>query len=210
MEPEELSSHGSPRVLILSIVSLIVIVIAIGWIVMFARNRVREARNYAKSERLQDEVSNQNQTVTGVLGLSLKGTNTTYRAGQTVTLFVYADSKQSEITGYDAVLSYDTKKVRFESVKSVLDGMDIYETEDVMEDGTAELIITGIQSLSAPKPFVFNNTALAEVTFVVLDSGPIDVSLVYEPGSQRESNLVTTHNQDILSSVVGARLNETR
>lgn len=209
MEPEEMSSHGTSRVFLLSILSLFVITIAIVGIVVFARNRVREARNYARSERLQ-EVTKSSTVTTGTLGLAPKGSATSYRAGQTVTLFVYADSKEQEITGYDAVLRFDPKKIRFESVKSVLDGMEIYETEDQLENGMSELIVTGIQGLGTSKPFVFNNTALVEVTFTVLDAGPISVDLMYEPGSQRESNLITTHNQDIVSSVMGTTLNETQ
>lgn len=206
-----MSSQGTSRVFLLSVLSVIVITVAIVGIVIFARNRVREAKNYSKSERLQEKkAAPVSEVVTGSLGLSPKGTATTYKAGDTVSLFVYADSKGQEITGYDAVLRYDSKRVRFESVKSVLEGMDIYETEDELDTGMSELIVTGIQSLSVTQPFVFTNTALAEVTFTVLQSGPTTIQLVYEPGSQRESNLITTHNEDIVSSVMGMTLNEAK
>ena len=180
-----------------------VIVVVIVAIIGFARNRVQQARHAVTSG---SEQTQEQYVITGRIGLSPKGTHTSYKKGQTVTLFVYADSQEQEITGYDAVLRYDTNKIRFESVTSVLEGMDIYETEDAIGADTRELIVTGIQSMSQGEPFVFNNTALAEVTFTVLESGPVDISLVYEPGSQRESNLITSRNQDILSTVIGTTL----
>jgi Cohesin domain len=208
MEPEELSSHGTSRVLVLSVVSLVVITVAIIGIVIFARNRVKEARDLSRSNTLQEEVKKQEETVTGRIGLSIKGTALRFSAGQTVTLFVYADSQKQEIMGYDAVLRYDTKQLRFENVKSIFEGISIYETEDSVAENTSELILTGIPSSSSQGPFVFHNTALAEVTFTVLDSSPITIDVAYEPGSSRESNLMTPQNQDIVSSVLGVTLNE--
>lgn len=207
MEPEEMAPHTTSRVLVLSVVSLIVISVAIIGIVVFARNRVKEARDLSRSKTLQKEEKKMDEAITGRIGLSVKGTTTRFTAGQTATFFIYADSKGQAITGYDAVLRYNTKQVRFESVNSVFDGLDIYETEDSVSKDVSELIVTGIQSISAPDPFVLSNTALAEVTFTVLQSAPISIDVVYEPGSERESNLMTAKNQDILSAVIGAKLN---
>lgn len=203
MEPEELPSQKSSRVVLLSIGSLVIISIIIVVIIGFARNRVQKAR-HAIAPRI--EQTQEQDTITGRIGLSPKGSSVQYRKGQTVTIFVYADSQEQEITGYDAVLRYDTTQVKFENVKSVLEGMDVYETEDAVSEEASELIITGIQSISQSEPFVFNNTALAEVTFTTLANGPIDIDVVYEPGSQRESNLITSRNQDILSTVTGITL----
>lgn len=204
MEPEELPKQGASKLMLLSVGSLIVITVAIIAIVLFARDRVEEARDVARSNALQEET--EQTVVTGRIGLLPKGDASQIRRGETVTMFVYADSQEQEITGYDAVLRYDPAQLEFDSVISVLEGMDIYETEEALESGQNELIITGIQSLSQSEPFVFNNTALAEVTFNVLQSGEADIEIVYEPGSHRESNLITPRNQDILSTVVGATL----
>ena len=203
MEPEEQPVQSTSKVVFLGIGSVIIIIVLIVLIVSFARNRVQRARHMVSTGAEQSQLTDE---ITGRIGLSVKGSKDTFRRGDTVTLFVYADSQGQEITGYDAVLKYDPTQVTFVSVKSVIDGMDIYETEDELEDGTSELIITGIQSLSQGDPFVFDNTALAEVTFTMADRGPLDIDVVYEPGSQRESNLITSSNQDILSTVVGATL----
>ena len=205
MEPEEQPQNRKERVMILSIGSLALIVVAVVAIIIFARGRVDKARTTIQPTggRTGDQ---KESIISGKVGLAPKGDATSFRKGQSVTLFVYADSRGQEITGYDVVLRYDTTKVRFESVKSVLEGMDIYETEGEVAPNTSELIVTGVQSLDQNDPFMLSQTALAEVTFTVLDRGPVEIDLVYEPGSQRESNLITSRNQDILSTVVGTTL----
>jgi len=210
MEPEEQSPHQTSRIVILSFVSIILIIVAVSSIVSFARRRILIKKTTPMMIEKQKDVAivpTQAQKVTGRVGLMTKGTQTTFRRGQVVTLYVYADSKGQEITGFDAVLRYNPAKARFESVKSILDGMDVYETEDSVAPDASELIITGIQGLGTHSPFMFQNTALAEVSFTMLSGGKIPVDVVYEPGSQRETNLITTHNEDIVSTVVGITLN---
>lgn len=209
MEPEEQSPHQTSRIVILVTVSIILIVVAVFSIVSFARRRILIKKTTPMAIVKENDVSSapsQAQKLTGRVGVMIKGTQATFRRGQVVTLYVYADSQAQEITGFDAVLRYNPKKIRFESVKSILEGMDVYETEDTVADDASELIITGIQGLGTQSPFVLNNTALAEVSFTVLAGGEIPIEVVYEPGSQRETNLITTHNEDIVSNVVGLTL----
>ncbi len=198
---------GKNRVVMLSIISLVVIVVVVGLIVMFAKDRVQIARQ--NDTQVPQETGEQVQsTISGRLGLSTKGSTTEFRQGQQVTLFVYANSNAQEIIGYDAVIRYNTDEVEFESVKSVLDGMEVFESVQPVGETQSELIVTGIQSLNQETPFVLDDTALAEVTFTVLTSGPVDLELMFEPGSNQESNLRTASNQDILSTVTGTTLNE--
>lgn len=209
MEPEEQSPHQTSRVFVLVGLSIIILVVAVLSIISFARRRVLIQRTTPMNiEKEKDVVVTPTPvaSLTGRVGVRVKGTQTTFRRGQQVTLFVYADSQSQPITGFDAVLRYNQTKLRFESVKSVLDGLEVYETEEEVAKDATELIVTGIQSLRIREPFVLNNTALVEVTFTVLGSGTIPVELVYEPGSERETNLITTLNQDIVNSVVSAEI----
>lgn len=184
---------------VLGIISVVVISVVLVGIVLFARGRVAE--NGSQEEPSFDQV--ETSVITGKIGLSHKNQAQTYRNGQTVTLFVYADTKDQKITAYDAVLTYDSEQLRFDSVSNIVDGIDLAETNRILDDGTGELVITGVQSLSKKEAFIFNNTALAEVTFTIVGSGPINVGLDYEPGGTAESNLMTLRNEDILSNVAG-------
>lgn len=195
--------QSTNKIPLLTAGSIIVVAIIITGVVLFARERVAENKN-GNGIQVQDEQQVAKDTVTGSIGLSQKGNQSSYRRNQQVTFFVYADSRSQEVTGYDAVLRYNPEELRFESVKTVIEDIDILETVEPVDDTTEEVYITGVQSLSRKEPFMFENTALAEVTFTVLSGDEISVDVVYEPGSRVDSNLLTSSNQDIISDVVGA------
>lgn len=209
MEPEEQSPHQTSRIFALVGISIVILVVAVMSIISFARRRVLIQRTTPmKIEEKKDVAVSPSITpaLAGRVGVKVKGSQSTVRRGQNVTVFVYADSQGQQVTGFDAVLRYNHNKLRFESVKSVLDGLEVYETEEEIAADSTELIVTGIQSLRLREPFVLSNTALVEVTFTVLGSGTIPIELAYEPGSERETNLITTLNEDIVNSVVNTEI----
>lgn len=197
--------QSTNKIPLLTAGSIIVVAIIITGVVLFARERVAENKN-GNGIQVQDEQQVAKDTVTGSIGLSQKGNQSSYRRNQQVTFFVYADSRSQEVTGYDAVLRYNPEELRFESVKTVIEDIDILETVEPVDDTTEEVYITGVQSLSRKEPFMFENTALAEVTFTVLSGDEVKVDVVYEPGSRIDSNLLTASNQDIISDVVGTTI----
>lgn len=197
--------QSTNKIPLLTAGSIIVVAIIITGVVLFARERVAENKN-GNGIQVQDEQQVAKDTVTGSIGLSQKGNQSSYRRNQQVTFFVYADSRSQEVTGYDAVLRYNPEELRFESVKTVIEDIDILETVEPVNETNEEVYITGVQSLSRKDPFVFENTALAEVTFTVLSGDEVNVDVVYEPGSRVDSNLLTANNQDIISDVVGTTI----
>lgn len=143
---------------------------------------------------------------TGKMGLSIKGGNADVSVDDEVTLFVYADSYESEVTAYDLVIHYDPTLLVMNEVVPLIEGLDIYETQEELENGDMELIVTGVKSLSQTDSFMFANTALAEVSFTPIAAGTAEVNVAYERGSNRDSNLFDGTTQDILTSVEGVTL----
>lgn len=197
--------QSTNKIPLLTAGSIILVIVIITGIVLFARDRVAQNKKGAGIQ-VNDEQPVAKDTVTGTLGISQKGNQAFYRRNQQVTFFVYADSRSQKVTGYDAVLRYNPAELRFESVKTVIEDIDILETVEPVDETTEEVYITGVQSLSRKDPFMFENTALAEVTFTVLSGDEVSVDLVYEPGSRVDSNLLTASNQDIISDVVGTTI----
>src|SRR3989338_1851 len=205
MEGEEINK---PKMGVkLALFLLIIGIILIGFIAfnrsIFVRNLKPASPETQKSANTIDAATSR---LTGMIGLTTKGGQTTFSKGQKVTLFVYADSKGQDITGYDAVVRYDHTYLAFEEVKSLPEGIDIYETNDEMSSNFSDLIVTGVKSLNHEDPFIFDNTAVAEITFTALERGEVNLSLVYEPGSSSDSNLIDNKNLDILNDIVGTTL----
>ncbi|OGK61921.1 hypothetical protein A3I56_00555 [Candidatus Roizmanbacteria bacterium RIFCSPLOWO2_02_FULL_43_10] len=192
------------RVLSLGVASLIAITVVLAGIVFFAKSRVDQSRKPVSIPTPSASGSNitpRESLLNGKLGLALKGSTGSYKKGDSVIVFVYGDAKDVKTTGYDALLRYDPQKLRYERLSSSLDGMDVFETDALVSDGMRELLITGVRSTARKEPFLLVNTALVEVTFTVLGSGPTRIALGYEPGSSKDSNMMNDQNQDVLGSV---------
>jgi len=188
-----------------SVVTLLIALILVVVIALFARGQLK--LNGQGLTAKQQEIATVSPTVvTGLLGLSQKGGDKPVVRGQDVTLFVYADSQNQDITGYDAVLRYDNTQLEFKTVTSLIEGVDLYQTNDVAEGNLYDLVITGVKSLTYQGQFLFNRTAVAEVTFRPLKSGEAKIAFMYEPGSNSDSNLIDGKNMDILSSVADLTL----
>ncbi len=206
MDPEDMPPQQN-RVLGLSIASVIAIVLVLLGVVLFAQNRTHVSRQPIVSKQQPDQnaavVSPRMSTINGRLGLTFKGSARSFRQGDKVVLFVYADAQNNQITGYDAVIHYNPKGLTYEAVSSTLEGMEVHTTDNQIKEETRELVITGIRSTSRKDPFIFSNTALVEITFMAQQSGPSQVDVMFEPGSSTDSNIMNVHNQDVLGATEG-------
>lgn len=206
MEPEDMPPQHN-RVLGLSIASVIAIVLVLLGVVLFAQNRVRVSRKTVtlQESKLEEKttISPRMSSINGKLGLTLKGSSSSFKKGDTVTFFVYADAQENKITGYDAVVHYDPTQLTYDAVSPALEGMEVHSTDNEINTGTRELVITGIRSTQRKEPFILSNTALVEINFIAAQNGEAQVDLMYEPGSSTDSNVMTVHNQDVLSGTEG-------
>ena len=154
----------------------------------------------------QESQQAENRPQTGKLGLSIKGGESEVTKGSAVTVFIYADSYKAEASGYDAVIHYDPDQLVFDEVTSLIDTMEIFKTQDILDSGDEELMISGVKEIGKEDSYVFDNTALAEITFTATGSGPVSINLAYDGDSTIDSNLFDSTVQDILTDVEGVQL----
>ncbi len=208
---DENQAEIKSKMILTSVLSLVGIVIVIGTIMYIAQKKLPEKYRVNEENLLRhikDEPSPTPMPITGTFGMVTKDGKTAYRKGDTMTVVVAADSKGDKITGYDAVLRYDPLLMTLDKVTSLVEGMDLYQTETPSEEqGRTDLVVTGIQSVGQQDPFIFSNTALVEVSFVIKQASAAGVQLVFEPGQTTDSNLMNTQTQDILSSVGNITIN---
>lgn len=147
----------------------------------------------------------------GTLTLSVKNVKVSYKAGEVITVIVSADSDGRSISGYDAVLSYDSSKVTFSKVKNLRDDFQTFVKKGVVSPVT----LTGVKKLDASEVSVFSGTPLAEVSFIVKTGALIDTSSIHPsaefnlgfiPGSTQDSNLIDEISEDVLGKVAGVTI----
>lgn len=209
MELEDVP-HTPNKMLNFGIVSIVIIVLVMSGVVLFARNRVQLARKAVmpdnSSTQAGAQITPRDSSLNGRMGLTQKGSAASFRKGDTVSFFIYADASKQEIDAYDAVIHYDVSKLKFESASSLLEDMDMYTSESEPTDAGGEVVLTGVRSLSRKTSFTLSNTALAEIHFSAVAPGQTKLEVFYEPGSRKDSNLMNTHNLDVLSSVGDATI----
>lgn len=147
----------------------------------------------------------------GSLTLSVKNVKVSYKVGEVITVIVSADSDGRSISGYDAVLSYDSSKVTFSKVKNLRDDFQTFVKKGVVSPVT----LTGVKKLDASEVSVFSGTPLAEVSFIVKTGAFIDTSSIHPsaefnlgfiPGSTQDSNLIDEISEDVLGKVAGVTM----
>jgi len=197
------------KMLFTGLFSLVSIVLVVGGIIFIAQRKL-PSKYKTQEKALVDKFVKQIEPtptlapVTGILNLTIKTVKPVYQKGDLVTIAVMADSKGDHITGYDAVVRYDPTLMKVDKVTSLVEGMDLYQTDTPEEKPVYnDLIITGIQGLGQKDPFLFTGTPIAEVTFRLLKSGSAMVDLVFMPNHTADSNLMNTQTQDVLSGVQG-------
>lgn len=138
----------------------------------------------------------------GSLTLTTKNGQIIYGRGETIALILTADSDNRSITGYDAVISYDSTMVRF--VKATNLEKD-FQTFVKKSEGTINF--TGVKKLDASAPSVFAQTPIAEFVFTVQSGAAIGSSvpfnLAFVPGSTQDSNLIDEASAEILGIARG-------
>lgn len=195
------SSGGQSNKIILILLALIVI---FGAVLFFLNNRSPQ-QNLSDTTPAaavnNSEVANQmqrNQAKADLKGkMSLKANSgVIVPEGEEFVVTVSADSMGDQVTAYDAVIVYDRESFAYISSNNLLDKFEINAV-----DKEAGLMLTGYKSLAEEEPVVFDNTNLAEVTFMAKKAGTSPLKLMFARGKTADSNLVNEKTQDILGSV---------
>ncbi len=147
----------------------------------------------------------------GALILSVKNRKGSYKAGEIITVVVSAYSDARSISGYDAVLSYDSSKVTFSKIKNLRDDFQTFVKKGVVSPVT----LTGVKKLDASQVSVFSGTPIAEFAFMVKTDAMTNTSSInssaefnlgFIPGSTQDSNLIDETSEDVLGKVEGVMI----
>lgn len=137
----------------------------------------------------------------GSLIVKTQEASTAYKAGQPVTVQVYADSADEEITGYDLVLQFDQKIVKYTANRA-----QFADFQSFVAQKEGMVTITAVKKINATTPSVFKNSLIHEFTFQAVSPGNTSVTFDYVPGSKKDSNLINTKSEDILGKVTAVPL----
>lgn len=125
-----------------------------------------------------------------------------FATGEEIVLDLYIDSSNREIGGYDAVFTYESDIVQFDSVDSLVDNFKTYPNSfEDEETGLITTNVTGISELESETPFPFENQSVARLTFKALAEGTTTLTFMFEEGETSDSNIVLLSADDILGAV---------
>lgn len=201
------------RMMMTAVITLGIVILVVIGVIVFAKGEGSTSKLFPKLTKdslPQKDEDSADSMLTGTLGLQLKGTKQVFSKGNEVTLFIYANGGDAEITEFDARLMYATDALKYVSMRPLLDGMESWGNElpladdSDQNDATQEVLIIGTQDLDRSEPYIFKDTAVAEVVFEVLDdSEDIPITFLFKPHQQDDSNLMTTSLVDILGKTQG-------
>lgn len=133
--------------------------------------------------------------------MTVHSSQSTVHSGESITISVSASSDGKPVVGYDVVLTYDEKLVRYVSAKSLVSDFELLPGKAT----PGRVPLTVIKSLSSQTPTVLTNTPVIQAEFTTLANGAAFFNLEFTPGSTTDSNLITEDaaSRDILGSVQG-------
>lgn len=137
----------------------------------------------------------------GSLRLEYEQGHSVFAVGEDMTVILYANSVGQNVSGYDALLTYDATQLEFVSAESLVDSFNIFTNTD-----NDPVLVSGVRDFDNEATFIFDETPVAVLTFRALSEGAHPIDFSYVEDDTRDSNLVSMQTEDILSSVQGITL----
>lgn len=136
---------------------------------------------------------------TGILETKLNSQKTFFSKNEIIPIDIYGFSQNKNITGFDIVIKYDPKKIKYLSSKGILDNF-VYVVKEDKKIGN--LKITAFKKIDdTTSSAKLDETKLISLDFSGLVSGKHSLSMEYKKGESSDSNLITENNLDILGTV---------
>ncbi len=177
---------------------LYIVVFVVCFALMFALLGSRKTGLFTKG----DEVKSFSPENVASMTLVDEGGKQSYQVGDQVVLKLKANSLGAEITGYDALFSYDPNALEVVSVSSVKETVDIYP-----HPNADYVSVTGVKRITESSQLIFHNDDLVSFVVRVKKPGVTMVSLVAQKGNER-TKMVDTNTNIIIPEVGPAlRLN---
>ncbi|KXK08824.1 MAG: hypothetical protein UZ21_OP11001000379 [Microgenomates bacterium OLB22] len=123
-----------------------------------------------------------------------------YTVGSTIDVYVYANSQDEIVKGFDVVLLYSpsVSLVRTEGLLSNFDYLNYVKDQTIY--------VTGAQKLRINDVSVLKNEAIVKYTFTALTKGIASFKILHRQGLITDSNMTGSQNIDLLSTVTNAQI----
>jgi len=119
----------------------------------------------------------------------------------TVKLYVYIDSPDNVVSGYDIVLPFDGKTVAFQKAVS------LHRDFQVFAHATQNtLSITGTTKISQNLYSKLGNQQVVEITFKPLSPGTVSFVPLFVVGKTDETNIIDDTGEDVLGNISGVSM----
>ncbi len=180
------SMEKKRSLIVLSLIAVFVISVA-GY--LFFSNRQKKGEK-TTVRKVEEKVSVEKRGEK-LYSATLSALRNSFRVGEEVELEVFLTSGGEDVTGFDLVLKYPVEQLEFKAATSVEKDFTV-SFFDAKEKGY--VAITGVKSPSAKSEYVFKNTKIVVVKFLVKKPGKVFVELT--PHFEREvSQIVNTSSQ---------------
>lgn len=195
---------------ILIILTLTLIVITGSLIITTLQSTNKESRNSINNQTTNNKKSKKEQTSTtittapqskGIISLKTENNRETFNKGETINLYVYADSVNQPVVGYDVVLNYDSNLTEFVEHKNFLSDFQVFIKKE-----KKQLFITGIKNITSNTKSIFSEIPIISLIFKAKSKGKTAFSLEFKPNQKNESNLINEKSEDLLGKVIEAKI----
>lgn len=122
---------------------------------------------------------------------------TEYKLGEKITIKVIADSNKKTVSGYDLIINYDSKKVKYITNRSLEKTF-----QNIVRSDKDKLVIMGYKPpTEIKKNIVFEKSAILELDFASIKNDKSSFTIDMKNGATNESNIVDEQSVDLLGEV---------
>ncbi len=155
-------------------------------IIMFFVSALKPAKK--QSAQTKNQLSNTNvNKIPSVGSMKLEATTPSVSKTQPVTLTLIADSNKYTVSGYDALVTYDTTAFDFVKGTSKIKDFSAYTFKR-----TGHVTVTAVKALQSNTPIEFVNVPVIELTFQPKKAGSYVFSVKKSIGVENTAIVTTT------------------
>ncbi len=139
----------------------------------------------------------------GRMQLQLDANTPSYTLGESIPVYIAANSAGKSIAGFDIVVSFNPELVGYETYN-----VSLPEFQSTVREQGNTISIVAFKKLSETGERILQDTKLATLTFKPKKPGVARFEIQFSPGSTKDSNLMTDEQgaKDILGTVKGVEV----
>ena len=189
------AKSSKKRLLIaLSVIVLIILIILLGWSAIKSR--------FFPSSDIPSLFENPAGEDSLPASMQLNTSKSAYNLSETIPVSLKATSSSESITGFDAVIEYDSEFLTL----SKQNPPSLSEFAYYGKNTNKLIRISAVRKIDAALSQAFDNTELFSLEFTPKKAGQTTLKIIYMPGSFSDSNLINNDTKDTLGNVRGLEI----